>query len=533
MPFHKRFQNGCHRLLSVAVFGSILVLILFFPSAGWLHAAGSPFEIELRELEREPAAVKKTLPAAAPGKEAGTPDKGTRREGDYVRYTLRPGDHIYKVLTMRFGLSSARAEALIPEIKRINGITDTSRLMIGQTILLPLPRKKRVVVHEPPPAAVSVSAPKPSPVPAPVEPAESDARASEPPKPASGPDRDMVRRAVAFWARLFPDSAADAVEAGARASDSAENPVLVGVGGREIRIVSPAGPRVFDNLSGAGGKIPETVVADPGQEKNFVLGLLRAAGFATTEGGAPLQFGTEAKLSIAADFTAAKLDPVVDVRRTILVLVGENGCPAVPDSLVSFLATKNLRLVAWCGESRAEPPYRAVQVVFMPSGAVAEMADAVLATLPVKVSRDHPIEIVVGQAGAPLSITVDRYFEREGKRCFIDFGEADQDRVTLFRLLELAGYRKIPVAAGDDLRTLADRFSEALGLPTEYRRRVLVSIPDRHYTLELPGILYRLADNDAATFFLADMPQDQPFFDLLKVVQWESEQLMNGPAAVR
>lgn len=525
MSYNKCFRDGC-RLLSVAAFGGILSLVFSFPGAGWLHAAGSPFEIELRELELQPETVKKPEPAVAPRKQADGKDlvetkrNGTQREVEYVRYTIRPGDHIYKVLTMRFGLSSTRAEALIPEIKRINGITDTARLQIGQTILLPLPRKKRVVAVEPPPAAAPVSAPKSSPAPAPVEPAEADALVSEPPPPPPGPDRDMVRRAVAFWAGLFSGSAPEAIGTGKHEADSAEGPVLAGVGGREVRIVSPAGPRVFDNLSGAGGNTPEMVVADPAHEKNFVLGLLRAAGFATTEGGAPLQFGTEPKLSIAADFTAAKLASVTEVRKTILVLVGKNGCPAIPDSLATFLATKNLRLVAWCGTSPEEPSHRAVQVVFMPSGTVAEMADAILATLPVKVIRDHPIEIVVGQAGAPLSITVDRYFERDGKRCFIDFGNADQDRITLFRLLELAGYRRVPVAAGEDLRTLAERFSEALGLPAEYRSRVLVSIPDRHYVLELPGILYQVPDNGGATFFLTDLPSDQPFSDLLKVVQW-------------
>ncbi|HOP41529.1 MAG TPA: hypothetical protein PLI53_10855, partial [Geobacteraceae bacterium] len=231
MPFYERLQSRSRRLFPTVAFGSILFPVFSFPCAGLAHGAGSPFEIELRELEREPEAVKKPEPAASSGKQADRKDAretgtdGTPPTGGYVRYTMRPGDHLYKVLTMRFGLSSAKAEALIPEIKRINGITDTSRLQIGQTILLPLSRKKRTVVVKPTPAPL----PKPSRAPAPVEPPEQQAPAAESPPPFSKAERGIVRRAVAFWARLFPGS--DSGSAGPETGEtgSADIPVLTGI----------------------------------------------------------------------------------------------------------------------------------------------------------------------------------------------------------------------------------------------------------------------------------------------------------------
>lgn len=58
-------------------------------------------------------------------------------EPNYVAYKLQSGDHIFKVLMKHFGLSNQAAEELIPEILRINHITDFKRLAIGQVIQIP------------------------------------------------------------------------------------------------------------------------------------------------------------------------------------------------------------------------------------------------------------------------------------------------------------------------------------------------------------------------------------------------------------
>lgn len=101
-------------------------------------AAPTPYEIAIDDLDqvtrKAPLTDKKPAPAPPVRRSAIL-----RHNEHYVRYTIRPGDHIYKILTERFGISSRRAEALIPRIKEINGITNTSGLQIGRNILLPLP----------------------------------------------------------------------------------------------------------------------------------------------------------------------------------------------------------------------------------------------------------------------------------------------------------------------------------------------------------------------------------------------------------
>ncbi|MDD2320810.1 MAG: LysM peptidoglycan-binding domain-containing protein [Geobacteraceae bacterium] len=514
----------------------IFLLLGALLHAGWACGAESPFEIEIGELERTEAVskeVKKAQPKPSAKKRRSktvampAESAGGQHSGEYARYTIRPGDHIYKILTTRFGLSSAKAEQLIPEVMRINGISNTSGLQIGQTILLPLSRKKAAVPARTVPVPVE-AAPIPveaAPVPTetvPVLPSVAEVPATAAPiPPLPELDEGMVRRARQFWAQLFPERPAEESGAGMKAAGSGQVFLLTGVDGREIRLVPPGKPPVFGNLSGAGTENRETVVADPANEKGFVKELLQAAGFATADGGAPLQFGNDPKLSVQAEFTAAKLTPATEPRKTILVVVAENGCLDLPESSATHLAAKGIRLLEWCDSSVKTPDSPHVRFISVPPGSSAVVADAVLDALSLKANRDYPIEIVVGATGsAPLRATVDRYFERQGVRYFLDFGSSDAGRATLLRLLELAGYRRIVLAETDDLPTVAEKISKAVTMPVEYRKHAFTSIPGGRYELEVSGILFQPSGVGGQQTFLTDIPLEQPYSDLLKTVPW-------------
>ncbi|RQW82930.1 MAG: hypothetical protein EHM79_17350 [Geobacter sp.] len=337
-------------------------------------------------------------------------------------------------------------------------------------------------------------------------------------------DEGMLRRAKEFWARLFPERKSVELTPETAEAGLESYPVLAGINGKEIRIVPPGIAPIFGNLSGVEVEKSETVVADPANERGFVKELLQAAGFATTDEGTPLEFGTEPKLTLKVDFTAARRTPGVEIRKTILVLLEKNGCLVLPESFVSYLAAKNFRLVAWCDVSEKPSATAAVQVISLPPGKPEVLADAVLDALSLKTSKDHPIEIVVGQTGAAsLSVTVDRYFEGGGKRYFLDFGNAAPNRATLFRLLELAGYQRIAVGSADDFRTVAAKISTAVNIPAEYRKRQFSSIPDGRYTLEIAGILFSQPGSGGGKIFLTGIPLEAPFFDLLKAVPWSTQ----------
>lgn len=148
----------------------ILLLSLCFPV--WAWSAGPSFEIEISDLDKgAPAAKKAPEKPKRSGKKAVpkgrvAPGRPTAKdlEGEFVNYTIRPGDHIYKVLTSRFGLSSERAEALIPRILRVNDVRDIRGLQIGRTIRIPATGK---MTAAPAPAGPATPAPAGAAVPVP------------------------------------------------------------------------------------------------------------------------------------------------------------------------------------------------------------------------------------------------------------------------------------------------------------------------------------------------------------------------------
>ncbi len=164
---------------------ALLILLLSLCGPGWAWCAGPSFEIEISDLDKgAPAAKNAPEKPKRSGKKGVTkgrvaPGRPTAKdlEGEFVTYTIRPGDHIYKILTSRFGLSSERAEALIPRILRVNGVRDIRGLQIGRTIRIPVTGKMAAAA----PAVASV--PGNAATPAPTVPAPTGTATSTPTVP--------------------------------------------------------------------------------------------------------------------------------------------------------------------------------------------------------------------------------------------------------------------------------------------------------------------------------------------------------------
>ena len=131
-------------MISLKQGGNLLLLaLLCLPSQ--IHATAGPFDLDLKELERQepagPAKSQKKTRDAKKSSVAGAMSGKVRQipadNSDAARYTVQPGDHIFKILVLHFGLSSEAAERLIPEIIHLNNISNIRRLTIGQTILIP------------------------------------------------------------------------------------------------------------------------------------------------------------------------------------------------------------------------------------------------------------------------------------------------------------------------------------------------------------------------------------------------------------
>lgn len=109
------------------------LLVVLSICAGWAcpaDAAGDSFDLNLKEL-------RPSAPHAAPLQHKA-PQAEPVSSGS-SRYTVRPGDHLFLILTRQYRLSERAAEQLIPEVLRLNNIRNPHGLVIGRQLTIPLP----------------------------------------------------------------------------------------------------------------------------------------------------------------------------------------------------------------------------------------------------------------------------------------------------------------------------------------------------------------------------------------------------------
>lgn len=176
-------------------------------------AAQESFEIDVKELRR-PAQSGAATPdrRVAPRKVSrpatASPEADTAHATSYSTYTVRPGDHLHLILARHFHLSDKAAEQLIPEIVRLNNISNPKALTVGQRLKIPLPAvlKKNPVRSAKVPVSVSGpdSSPSPLSVPQPTIPAPTKTLVREVTVPMSHPCT-LTRSVVEQLGYLAPD----------------------------------------------------------------------------------------------------------------------------------------------------------------------------------------------------------------------------------------------------------------------------------------------------------------------------------------
>lgn len=130
-------MNTCHFYRVPLLRAALLLMAIGAPAS----ASATSFELDVKDLQTvAPAKRTPKRKAPAPAASAETKRDTTHAEtkGGVSRYTVKPGDFIFKILMREYGLSNAAAEALIPEIQRINNLRSITSLSVGQTILIPL-----------------------------------------------------------------------------------------------------------------------------------------------------------------------------------------------------------------------------------------------------------------------------------------------------------------------------------------------------------------------------------------------------------
>ena len=405
----------------------LLLTLTLLSLSSLLHAAQSPFDIDVKELDQAkpsaaPKAGKKTTKKAKPAAPAETvvkKHKAADGEAGYVRYTVKPGDHIFKILVVRFGMSNEAAEKLIPEIIRINDITNIKKLTVGRTLLIPSSgfRERAAKPAHQGKARVSSAPVNPAPIataPAPAAPnvAEEPAEPTWPTLPA--PPTPAAKAPTA----PFPAPTAIA-------------PPAVTVVPTAPAVTVPRAPTVA---------APAPAVPAPAVLKSAAPMAPVPPATASPSAKAP----AEATLNSPAMISPPAEPAVAAPARTMPLIVAP--APAAP-----------LAKTWVCSVTEKDP---------------AKVVDSVMNALALHWSRNR---IIQSDDGAPtaFSIRVDRYFELKGARYIVSIGESDPYSYTLLRLLESAGYRVLMINSEDDFLGVGEKLLRFVGLDPNYGRHVI------------------------------------------------------------
>jgi pyruvate/2-oxoglutarate dehydrogenase complex dihydrolipoamide acyltransferase (E2) component len=89
------------------------------------------------ELGPGPAAARKIEPHRTAAKSAAPSVKVSAQTRRNPSYIVRPGDKLLKVLVKNFGFSEQDAVSMVPELKRVNKLSDSGIIKPGQTIIIP------------------------------------------------------------------------------------------------------------------------------------------------------------------------------------------------------------------------------------------------------------------------------------------------------------------------------------------------------------------------------------------------------------
>lgn len=546
-------MNTCHFYRVPLLRAFLLLMAIGAPAS----ASATSFELDVKDLQTVAPAKrtpkrKTAAPAASAETKRGTAPAETK--GGVSRYTVKPGDFIFKVLMREYGLSNAAAEALIPEIQRINNLRSITRLSVGQTILIPLAGPRTTgraqetgerrepaepAVAAPPPEEPSAQAVAPAPA-APPEPTVPPAvEAAAPPRPAPAP---MVR-AVEAAPPAYP------VPAAAPASASSFSRRLISlwqslVSGQERvgpislngKVLSPEefplllaadGGKILVDMKGALLPRDKNILAEKhsdirlisrgtGSERDFFTVLLRAAEFARVEEDAVATIGSDPQLTVRADYRITRLPAVATRGPESVLLFLERSGSCLPAALISTLADNGITVAEFCQAAPQPPSVPGYEVRGITGTTPCELAVQLLDALAVKLERNRIVSGSMGEnAESRFSIRVEGYFENDGKKFILSCNDNDSYNYTLFRLLQLEGYGVIQLGETDDFAIVADRILTALRYPHSFGRH---DFTHGRYTVSVVGFRVTRLGPVSGRMLIIDRPVDPAFAELL---QWE------------
>lgn len=482
----------------------LLAVLALFPFSS--YAVNPKFELDTHMLDKK-------LETQRPNVEPKKSERPAELPAKNSVYTLKPGDHLYKVLARDYRITGTRADAIVEKIKRLNKLSNIRHLKAGLSIVIPPIEQggeykavaKKKVSSVQPIKIGNAAAPKHF--------TSQQFRMVSVTRNVGNEGLEAIQQ---VWGRLVPSlgfSGSEPLDYNDRdfslSLDSERYPTLPALdGGRILLDVQGTLPSLVKSLIQDKDPRIRIISENPANRQRFFNSLLAAARFYSVEKDFSVEFGADPKITVNADFKIEQT-PESLLRNDIVLLNVAETRKSMPGALLSFLEGKGFRMVE-ASYASIENKHGTNHLLYQITDRDPQkIADSLLEALSVSFDTGRSIDIyALEELGVRLKVRVDRYFEDKGQHFVITQFNGDPVNYTLIRLLETKGYQVIMLNAGDDFRGIVDKVFSRLRIPGRYGKHDLWPIRDVGYGVQLSGVTIHDRGKEGENIFLTDREMD-------------------------
>lgn len=491
---------------------TIACLFSLFLAPGVRAAMDPRFELDPKTLSGSKSSVKpsKKLEKRSPGeygvKSSTAPPKGTF-------YTVKPGDHLFKILMRDYGLSNSEADSFIEEIKRENNIYDIKRLRIGQRITIP-PVQRR------PDGSLkllqSVRADNSRNYNSGAVP-EQSLKLASPVSELSG--QEVIAKAQNVLKRIVPLKLEQQKPISIQTPifsltlDPEHYPSFARMdGGRIILDQHGSIPPLVKALIEGKDSSVRIVSEPPLATKRFMGSILEAAGFYSVEDDFVMEFGFDPKLTVKTDFKIEK-NPDSFIKQDV-DLINSNRV-SLPPSLKDFLKKEGYSVHEPFALLNPLAQRDSREIHYISAKKQGDIVKGVLSAFSVSAEKDRLVDVFAADNnGITLSIKADLYFIRNGQRYIITNFDGDPVNYTLYRILETKGYNVIMLEARDGFRRVSEKIISRMKIKGVFAQHGLLQETSAGYSLQISGFKLDDALLPGGGIFMTDRAMDRVVRDI-------------------
>ncbi len=497
-----------NRVLCVA---SVCMCTLFF-ARGARAVMDSRFELDPQALSGTKKSVKPQQTSGKKNPRAHSRQSSASSAKVNV-YTIKAGDHLFKILMRDYGLSNNEAESFVEEIKRENNIYDIKRLKIGQKITIPPVRRRSDGSLKLLQAAQTEASTNSG-----VDTISGQSFKLESPVPAlSG--QEVVSKAHEVWNGIVPSKNEQMKPLALQTStfslslDPERYPTFARMdGGRIVLDQNGSIPPLVKSLIEDKDASIRIVTEAPAGTKRFMASLLEAAGFYSVEENFSMEFGVDPKLTVQADFKVEKTAESLMKQDIVLV---SSGRTSLPPSIGDFLKKEGFSLYEPFASLKPFAQRDSRMIHYVSAKKQPEMIDSILSAFSVSSERDRRVDAFAAENnGISLSVKAERYFERGGQRYVVTSFDGDPVNYTLFRILETKGYKVVILDAQDDFRKISEKIISRMNIKGTFAQHSLLQDGAAGYSLQMSGFKLDDALLPGGGIFLTDRAMDRIVKDL-------------------